>query len=256
VAFLFPNEQPLIQEPALPVLKLPLRVGLAFVPEERGSPDRFSEPRKQVLLQRIAADFRDRPFVQSIQTVPELYLRHGGGFENLDQLRGLLGIDVMVLLSYDQAQFSAERKSAIAYWTIVGAYFVNGNRNDTHTLMEATVYDIPSRTLLFHAPGVDLTRGNSSLVDLERELRANSAASLDRATAQLVKSLETELGTFQQSLKEGTAHVKVENRPGYSGAGAVDAVSVCALLAILPGALLALRRSNSLPARDGSLPAP
>jgi rhomboid family GlyGly-CTERM serine protease len=155
VAFLFPDQQPLIQEPAMPVLKLPLRVGLAFVPAEYGAPDRFTESRKQVLLERIANEFRGQPFVQSIQTIPELYLRAGGGFQNLDQLRGLLGIDVVVLLSYDQSQFSTDRTSSIAYWTIVGAYFVEGNRNDTHTLMEATVYDIASRTLLFHASGVD-----------------------------------------------------------------------------------------------------
>lgn len=255
VSFLFPKEIPLAQEPGLPVLALPLRVGLAFVPEEGSNQERFSEAQKQILLQKIADEFRRLPFVQSIETVPELYLRKGGGFENLDQLRGLLGIDVIALLSYDQAQISTEGKRSIAYWTIVGAYFVNGNLNDTHTLMEATVYDIPSRTLLFHAPGVNLTHATSTLVYAEKEIRADSAMSIDRATVDLVKNLQTELDNFRQTVKAGTARVKIEHRPGYSGAGAMGGATAFAALVLLSGVVLASRRASTSVARRSKVPA-
>ncbi len=129
----------------------------------------------------------------------------------------------------------------------MGAYFVNGNQNDTHTLMEATVYDIASRTLLFHAPGVDLTRASSSLVYAESKLRENSSASLDRATNDLARNLDAALTRFRQDVKEGRATVKVENRPGYSGAGALDGVSVISGLVGLVGVVLMLRMKEARP---------
>lgn len=247
VSFLFPKEQPPPQVPGIPVLRLPLRVGIGFVPEERGEFARFSEARKGELLNRIAADFRSQPFVQSIQTIPALYLRPAGGFENLDQVGHLLGLDVIVLLSYDQTQFSTENRRSLAYWTIIGAYFVNGQQNDTHTLMEATVYDLQSRTLLFHAPGVDLTKATSTLVYAEREMRSDGESSLERATNDLVKNLQTELALFRQNVKEGKADVKIEHRAGYAGGGAFDGVAVTAGTLLLGGAALATRRRQHRP---------
>jgi rhombotail lipoprotein len=175
VAFLFPKEKPQVQAPSIPVLQLPLRVGLAFVPEaDTATAGSFTEMQKQTLLKKTADQFRAQPFVQSIQVVPGAYLRAGGSFDNLDQLRSLLGIDVIVLLSYDQVQFTEDNVFSLAYWTIVGAYFFNGNRNDTHTLVEAVVYDIASRSLLFRAPGVDQTKASTGAAYVERELRKDS----------------------------------------------------------------------------------
>jgi rhombotail lipoprotein len=244
VSFLFPDGEQNLQEPGLPVLRLPLRVGIAFVPDENSLTADFSEAKKQTLLERTAGEFRSLPFVESIQTVPELYLRPRGGFTNLDQLRRLLGIDVVVLLSYDQAQFTDQNRRSLAYWTIVGAYFINGNQNDTHTLMEATVYDIPSRTLLFHAPGTDLTRATSSLANVDRELREDRVGSLDRATADLVIHLHEELAVFRAALKAGRSDIKIEHKPGYAGGGAWHGAAVLAGGLLLVGAhLLAKRRA-------------
>jgi rhombotail lipoprotein len=173
VSFLFPKEQPRVQTPVLPVLDLPLRVGIAFVPETQTSRASFSEMQKQRLLGRVADKFRTLPFVQAIEVVPAAYLRPGGGFENLDQLRSLLGIDVIVLLSYDQVQFTDHNVLSLAYWTIVGAYVFTGDHNDTQTLMEATVYDIASRSFLFRAPGVDRTKGLGALAYSARTVPAD-----------------------------------------------------------------------------------
>ncbi len=245
VAFLFPKEKHEIQTPSMPVLSLPLRVGLAFVPETEGrSAGKFSEMQKQVLLKKAADQFRAQPFVQSIDVVPSMYLRPGGSFENLDQLKSLLGIDVVVLLSYDQVQFSEENVYSLAYWTIVGAYFFNGNRNDTHTLMEAVVYDISSRSLLFRAPGVDQTKASTGAVYVERELRKDGGESFDRATTDLTKNLEIALKEFQQNVKEGRSQVQIVHKPGYSGGGAIDGHTLTVLLFIFLAATALYARKH------------
>ena len=233
VAFLFPKEKPQVQAPSIPVLQLPLRVGLAFVPEaDTATAGSFTEMQKQTLLKKTADQFRAQPFVQSIQVVPGAYLRAGGSFDNLDQLRSLLGIDVIVLLSYDQVQFTEDNVFSLAYWTIVGAYFFNGNRNDTHTLVEAVVYDIASRSLLFRAPGVDQTKASTGAAYVERELRKDSGESFDRAIADTSKNLESALHEFRENVKAGRSEVKVVARPGYTGGGAIDGRTLAVMLVV------------------------
>ncbi len=226
VNFLYPDQSEPLITPSIPVLRLPLRVGLAFVPSANIGEADFSEAQKSELLKKVAAEFKAYPFVESIQVLPTSYLRRGGGFQNLDQVRGLMGIDVIALLAYDQVQFTDENKLSLAYWTIVGAYFFHGNKNDTHTLMEAVVYDIPSRTLLFRAPGADLTHANTSLIGLRDKLREDSAKSFGLAATDLTKNLKTELESFRERVKNapaGSEVARIEHKPGYTGGGAMDA---------------------------------
>ena len=231
VQFLYPDQNQPFVEPGIPTLRLPLRVGIAFVPST-GRPNHgseagpggsvsFTEAQKAELMGRIAADFKAQPFVQTIEILPETYLRPGGGFENLDQMRALLGIDVVALISYDQAQNSTDTAWSLAYWTIVGAYLVPAQKNDTHTLMEAVVYDIPSRRLLFRAPGVSAVTGHSTMVRTQEEMRADSARGLTLAAADLTTQLQRELDSFKTRIKDEPQSVHIEHKPGYSGAGSV-----------------------------------
>jgi rhombotail lipoprotein len=234
VEFLYPKQSEPLITPGLPVLRLPLRVGLAFVPSyaERGA---FSEQQKSVLLQRVAAEFKANAFIQSIDIVPTSYLRRGGGFENLDQVRSLLGLDVIALVAFDQIQFTAENKLSLAYWTIVGAYLFKGNKNDTHTLLEAVVYDIPSRKLLFRAPGVSQISDKSTMVEVSERLRSAGSAGFDQATADLTKNLQAELAAFRERVKSapaGSEVARIEHRPGYTGGGAIDVWLAGALAAL------------------------
>lgn len=112
VQFLYPDKKEPTETPSIPVLTLPLRVGIAFVPEERSSrsgigpvPFRSGDPiitekDRMMLMQEISKDFKKYEFVKSIEVIPSAFLRPKGSFENLDQLRFLLGIDVIALLSY------------------------------------------------------------------------------------------------------------------------------------------------------------
>lgn len=241
VSFLYPAESQPLVTPSTPELALPLRVGVAFVPSAAPEVAGFTALQKQRLLERIAADFRALPFVQAIEVVPESYLRPAGGFANLDQLGGLLGLDVVVLIGYDQVQFTEDNDYAFAYWTIVGAYCVKGSRNDTHTLMEASVYDIRSRALLFRAPGAAQTKDAVALVNVDRRLRADSERGFTDATADLLANLHRELDAFGQRVKEGKADAKVVHRPGYTGAGALDATGAAVLLVTLAAAVAIVR---------------
>jgi rhombotail lipoprotein len=256
-AFLYPHRSQPLAEQGIPVLSLPLRIGVAFVPSTvaaRGSyysspVNDLSEAQKQQLMQRVSAEFKALPFVQSIELVPSMYLRPGGGFENVDQLRSMLGIDVVALLAYDQIQFTDEDFLSLAYWTIVGAYLVQGNRNDTQTLMEAAIYDIPSRHLLFRAPGASQVKARSTPIGIERQLRADSASGFEQATAELIANLKTQLADFRERAKNAPDEVQIVRRPGYTGGGGIETGLAVAL------GLLALTRlsGKSLTGRARSL---
>jgi rhombotail lipoprotein len=251
VSFLYPDKaQPYIR-PSIPTLHLPLRVGIAFVPSStHGAPHvmpsshgTFSEAQKTLLLKRVAEQFKTLPFVDSIQIVPTTYLRPGGGFDNLDQLRALMGIDVVALIAYDQAQNSNETEWSLAYWTIVGAYIVPAQKNDTHTLMEAVVYDIESRSLLFRAPGTSAVKGNSTLYRNRLELQEDARRGLEEASQSMTLNLAAELETFKVRAKEEPETVKIVHKRGYVGGGSVDFATL-AIFAVLAGGCWLVRRSR------------
>lgn len=247
VQFLYPNKATPFVQPTIPTLRLPLRVGVAFIPtgvsNDRGvfyrTQGNISEAQKTELLRRVAAQFKTLPFVQTIEIIPTTYLRPGGGFDNLDQLRALMGIDVIALISYDQAQNSTDTEASLAYWTIVGAYIVPAQRNTTHTLMEAVVYDISSRSLLFRAPGTSTVKNHSTLFRTSDFLREASAQSLAEASAQMTANLAQELELFKVRAKEEPQNIRIEHKPGYTGGGALDGIFTAALALILLGAGLA-----------------
>lgn len=112
VQYLYPNQKTEHADaPTIPVLSLPLKVGIAFVPEEQRGAHRdifvssgnaqFTEEQKMALMKEISADFKKYPFVQSIELIPSAYLMPEGGFANLDQIRSMFGVDVVALVSYD-----------------------------------------------------------------------------------------------------------------------------------------------------------
>ncbi|WP_438480988.1 rhombotarget lipoprotein [Oleiharenicola lentus] len=251
VNFLYPGkEQPFIT-PTIPTLRLPLRVGIAFIPAGHGgphnnhtsiAPSKFTESEKTALLRRVSAQFKTLPFVESIQIVPTTYLRAGGGFDNLDQLKALMGIDVVALIAYDQAQNTHDTEWSLAYWTIVGAYVVPAQKNETHTLMEAVVYDIASRSLLFRAPGTSAVKGHATLVRNREELKNDSSRGLNEAANDMTAHLAQELELFKVRAKEEPDAVKIEHRPGYTGGGALDLWLATMLAIIIGGCWLSRRK--------------
>jgi len=253
-------------QPAPPAdvkLVLPLRVGVAFAPSAGGTNTSapnfwtggvggyeavFGESEKQRLLQRVVDAFKGAEGVQSIQIIPASYLQPAGGFENVDQLRGLLNIDLIALLSYEQTQFQDLNKASLTYWTLVGAYFIEGNENETQTFVDTSVFDIPSRALLFNAAGRSKLKQESTALEAGEALRHDSSRGFDAAIADMIHQLEGALAAFREQAKSGTVRgvgtPKLEVSQagtGGTGGGALSALEL-GLAALLVGAGLLRRR--------------
>jgi rhombotail lipoprotein len=260
VDYLYPNSDK-IETPSVPTLTLPLRVGIAFVPgasstsrsgttlpgasliSRPGASFVLTEKRKQDIMREVADHFKSYPFIKEIEPIPSAYLSPQGSFANLDQIKTMYGISAIVLLSYDQTQFTDEGALSLAYWTIVGAYVVRGEKNDTHTMLDAVVYDIPSRKMLFRAPGTSLVKGSATPINLGEQQRADSETGLGIASKEMIGNLDLQLAAFQDKVKERPAEYRVQASSGYrsTGGGDFDALSL-ALLAVLCGGFAWTRR--------------
>lgn len=204
-------------KPEVATLKLPVRVGIAFVPSQSWGVH-VPEAEQMNMLNKVKASFSQHDFVGSIEIIPNAYLRPKGGFANLDQAARMFNVDVVALLSYDQIQFNDSNALSVLYWTIIGAYVVRGDQYDVHTMLEATVFDVPSRKLLFRAPGVSNVKGGATMASFSERSRAARLEGYNLALDQLIPNLQKELEGFRQRVKTDTS-VRIEHRPGYSGGG-------------------------------------
>lgn len=221
-------KDPVKIEPSIPVLSLPLRVGIAFVP---GNSNTMTERDKAALIDQVAAHFKTLPYVKAIETIPSAYLRPRGGFANLDQIKTMYGVDVIALVSFDQVQFTDSNFLSFTYWSIIGAYIIPGEKNDTHTMLDTVVYDIASRKMLFRAPGTSHIKGHSTPINLSEQLRADSAEGLQLANKDMIGNLDLQLVAFKDKVKEQPADYQIVHRPGYSGGGAIDLATLLLIAA-------------------------
>ncbi len=270
VEYLFPGRAGPVATVATAVLAVPLRVGIAFAPEQGGASNvdqaAITEEKKVALLREIAGHFK-KDFVESIELIPTSDLTPGGGFADLDQLRRTVRIDVIALLSYDQVQFTNQDLLSLTYWTLLGLYVVPGEKNDTRTVLDAAVLHIPSRKLLFRAQGTSQVKRSATPINLEKKLRRDGEAGFTEAAKDLEKKLDERLALFQERLKKAPEELqeelksspeelrgqlkgspeglpaeaksspeefKVVRKRGYTGGGALDAFTV-ALAAGLGG---------------------
>jgi rhombotail lipoprotein len=222
VEYLYPGGAQQVQQPEVPVLSLPLTAGVAFVPDGSGGARYiFTERDKMALMKEVSNHFKQYDFVRSIELIPSAYLSQEGGFTNLSQVQTMYGVDVIALLSYDQTQFTDEGMLSISYWTIVGAYIVPGELNDTHTMVDAAIYDIASRKMLFRAPGISHIKGRSTPVNLSEQLRLDSQKGFEEASRELTINLQEQLALFEEKVKELPEDYTVVHKPGYTGSGSI-----------------------------------
>ncbi len=246
--YLYPKGSP-AAPPGDVRLQLPVRVGLAFAPPGPQWGEPFTETQKLALLRRVADAFKDREGIAGVEPIPTNFLGQGGGFVELDRLKAGFGIDLMALVSYDQFQFSETSRSSWTYWTLVGAYLVKGEKNETRTVMNSVVYDIPSRTMLFEASGSSSVSGRSTPIDLNKALRVRSEEGFEKATDDLIAHLDAALAAFQQQAKTGTvrgagtpaiAMVDASGQPVSQAGGGAGSLGGADLAVGLTLALLAL----------------
>ncbi|WP_243302487.1 rhombotarget lipoprotein [Geothrix oryzisoli] len=219
--YLYPKQKAApVPNPAGARLKLPLRLGIAFVPGGNASwrvQNLMAPGQEKPLLDVVKRSFQDRPWISEIKLVPSAYLRSGGGFENMDQVARMYGVDVMALVSVDQVQNTDPRWYSFTYLSIVGAYVLPGDANDTNTLIDAAAYDVASHTFLLRAPGQSQVKGSSTWAHREKQLREHSAKGLELAMADLAKNLDAEVGSFKAEVARGERKdVDVVDRQGVS----------------------------------------
>jgi rhombotail lipoprotein len=207
-----PNLQPTVTR-----LRLPVRVGIAFVPGDvRGAG--LSEASRMQLLERVKTSFSQYDYIGSIEVIPSTYLRPRGGFSNLDQVARMFNVDVVALVSYDQIRFNDTNRLAVLYWTVVGAYLIKGDQYDVQTMVDAAVFDVRSRKLLFRAPGSSQVKGTSTMAGYSKEIRGAQSDGYAEAVDQLIPQLQAQLASFKERVKSDPG-VVVERTPGTRGAG-------------------------------------
>lgn len=215
ISFLYPGSQEVPAAPdAVAVIKVPFRIGVAFVPDTADPTFRLPESERLRLAGLVRDAFAKYPFISQIETVPSLYLEPGGGFANLDRIASLLRLDVIALISYDQVQHADASEWSILYWTLVGAYVVRGDRYDVMTAVETAVFDIRSRQLLMRAAGTSNVKGSATMVGFTETSRAARTQSFEEAVSGMIASLHGEVKAFRERAPKDPK-IRLELPPGY-----------------------------------------
>jgi rhombotail lipoprotein len=249
VDYLYPKgEIPPKYDQGVPSLSLPLRVGLAFVPAASNNVQGLSEAHKTELLEKAKQSFKGREFIKEILIIPDTYMRSGHGFEGVDQIARLYGLDVIALVSYDQMAHVDDTKASILYWTIAGAYFIKGSKNDVQTFVDTAIFDINTHKLLFRAPGVNKIEETSTLVNSPEKMRKSQEESFNLAMDNMTANLSKELDSFKERIQKDKS-VTITHREGYSGGfGSLD-LSMLILLFTIFGLRKYLKISPKKPTK-------
>jgi rhombotail lipoprotein len=202
---------------------------------------------KAQLLEKTKAAFSGYDFISEIVVIPEAYLRAGGGWQSLEQVSRLYQTDVMALVSYDQVANTDDNKASLLYWTIVGAYVIEGTNQAVQTFVDTAVFDVPTHRLLFRAPGINRRESSSTLVNMQEELREAQTSSFNAAFDDMNRNLTAELGRFRERIK--TERVATVTQRGGGGAVGLDTILILSGAGLGAAARRVQRRrgSSSLP---------
>lgn len=217
--FLYPDEKSReAHKPEIPTLRLPVNVGIAFIPSASLSRDGISQREQIDLLDKVKQSFIKYDYIDRIELIPSTYLKGGNGFETLAQVARLHDVDVMALISYDQVTQTHDNNAALLYWTIVGMYVIPGSENTVQTFVDTAVFDVKSRKMLFRAPGINKLEERSTVIGIDETIAEKSYEGFDLAVKDMVINLDDELARFKVRVKEEKI-ANVEHKQGYSGGG-------------------------------------
>ena len=197
--YLYPTQQQAVGTADVTQLQLPLRVGVAFLPDsgyhrvDGGSLNQALNPLLKVL--------QAQPFVRSAVALPHDALTPSGGFAELDKLSLMHRIDVVMLIGYQQTAYSAENPLALLDLSIVGAYVIPGHNNEVTTQLTATAIHVASRRYLLSADSVVQASGHSTLSHAPSQIREKQSDGFVQSVAELEQPLQLALTQFKTSLK-------------------------------------------------------
>lgn len=192
-------------------LQLPLKIGIAFVPPDQvaRTPMQgdwrsiFPPDKERELLEVVRRSFAGRDWVGHIEIVPSSYLTPGGGFTNLEQVGRMFNVDVVALASVDQVQNSDPSEISFLYLSIIGAYVLPLDTNETRTMIDVAAFHVPTRTFLLRAPGLSQNRGRSTAVTVAESLREASDEGFEQAMKDVAKNLDAEVERFRSQVATG-----------------------------------------------------
>jgi rhombotail lipoprotein len=101
-------------------------------------------------------------------------------------------------------------------------------------MVDATVYDIKSRKMLFRAPGTSYIKSMATPVNLSEQVRKDSLKGFKLASKKLVINLEEQLRLFKEKVKEAPQDYRIIHKPGYTGGGSLD-ISFLIFMMLLGG---------------------
>jgi rhombotail lipoprotein len=201
-----------IARTSLPNIPVPIRLGIAFVPESRTITsggnikiEPLTEKFKMEMMRELTAQLRQYSTFAGIEEIPSTYLKVGGSFANLDQIHTMTGVDVIGLVSYDQVQFTDRGLVSLLYWTGIGWYFVPGEKNDTNTMMDAALYHIPTRKPLLRATGQSGVYRYSTPMNQSQNLRDDSEHGFKDAVHMLAATFKEQLDLLKPKLVQAAA---------------------------------------------------
>ncbi len=215
VGFLYPDGK-IPDDMNAPVLRLPLRVGLAYIPEI-GNQNSIDPTLKLELLNTIKHQFEGLRYIQNIQIIPTMYLSHSQKSNQLKQIQQLYQLDVIALVSYDQVVNRKENLLAITYLTIVGNYIFPGSHFDVNTLLDMALIDLKTTRLLFRAAGSHGSKGATAEAYTRHKYDQHQNNDFSVAMSVLKNNLAFELQAFEQRLRarDPNDDIKVEAKKGY-----------------------------------------
>lgn len=222
LAYLFPGSDkvPAIST-AVAEIKVPFRIGVAFVPDNAAPQFRLPENDRMKLAGQVRDAFSKYPFVSEIVPVPSMYLESGGGFDNLDRVAALLQLDVVALISFDQVQNAGATGWSFLYWTGIGAYMIDGDQYDILTSVETAVFDVKSRRLLMRAGGISNQKGTATMVGFSEQARAARSRGFGDAVGEMIGRLHDEVKNFRERAPKDP-NIRLVLPPGYNPAAGVS----------------------------------
>jgi rhombotail lipoprotein len=198
------------QQPAQKVpLTFPSRVGVTFVPNDPASPSIPETAKKEMIDSVRSLLAKHTKYVAGAQNIPSTYLSPKGGVCNLEQVARQFDVDVIVLLGANQFQ-NHERNPIAAFMdiTIIGAFVIPGNTVNTSTVLEAAVYHVPSRSLIFRTDGTDKISSRSTQFGSSQSANNDAVSSIENALKQLVVSIGGALAGFEKFDVSKAAEIK------------------------------------------------
>ncbi len=190
-------------------LELPIRIGLAFLPPAGNVSEAVptAEQRTATLMGARAA-MMSLPYVSEVCIVPDYYLEPGaaGGFEKLRELSRRFDLDLLAVLSSDQASYETRNLHSLGLITVIGAGLWEGDVDEAVTVIELAIVEPESPTVIMRvaSAAASASGDTTSLLDDWRSNKHARRVSFDEARKALNLDLPQNLGGLLTRIQPAT----------------------------------------------------